>query len=116
MTKCRTALRRKSGARSQICPTHALSLWGPPIKKNCEDKREAPAGEIVEILKRDGYNVAHYDPLVPKLGCPSLAKAADGADLIVVLVCHDSIKHELTENRAAIERVMRTKRIIFFEE
>ena len=97
-------------------PDPRIVALGATYKKNCEDKREAPAGEIVAILKRDGYNVAHYDPLVPKLGCPSVAKVSKGADLIVVLVCHDSIKRELTENRAAVERVMRTKRIIFFEE
>ena len=89
---------------------------GATYKKNCEDKREAPACEIVELLKQDGFSVAHYDPLVPKLGFSSVAKVAKGADLIVVLVCHDSIKQELTRHRGAVERVMRTKRILFFEE
>ena len=89
---------------------------GATYKKNCEDKREAPAGEIVELLKRDGYDVVHYDPLVPELACSSIAEVVGGADLIAVLVCHDSLKLDLTQNRAAVEGVMRTKRIIFFEE
>ena len=42
--------------------------------------------------------------------------AAKGADLVAVLVCHDSIKHELSRSRKIIEAAMRNKRIIFFEE
>ncbi len=89
---------------------------GATYKRNCEDMRESPALEIVEILRRDGYEVAHYDPLVAQLRGPSLVKAARGADLIAVLVCHDEIRAELDEKRAAIEKAMRHARIIFFEE
>lgn len=89
---------------------------GATYKKNCEDRREAPATEIVAMLKRDGYRVAHHDPLVPKMGFSSLAKAAKGADLIAVLVCHDSLRRELSTKRREIERAMRNSRIVFFEE
>jgi UDP-N-acetyl-D-mannosaminuronic acid dehydrogenase len=88
---------------------------GATYKKNCEDRREAPAGEIVRMLLGDGYDIAHYDPLVEKMKYKSLAEAARGADLIAVLVCHDSIKCELTTKRKAIERAMRKGRIMFFE-
>ena len=89
---------------------------GATYKKNCEDMRESPAMEVVRILQQDGYSVAHYDPMAPRLRCSSVARAAKGADLIAVLVCHDSIRRELTENRKAVERAMRHKRIVFFEE
>ncbi len=97
-------------------PDPRIVALGATYKKNCEDTRESPAMEIAYLLQKDGYNIAHYDPLVPKLRCTSVVKVVKGADLIAVLVCHDSIKRELSENRKAIESVMRHKRIIFFEE
>jgi UDP-N-acetyl-D-mannosaminuronic acid dehydrogenase len=97
-------------------PDPRIVALGATYKKNCEDLRESPAGEIVHALRRDGYHVAHFDPMVPRLRYSSLAKLAKGADLIAVLVCHDSIKQELTTNRTAIERAMRRQRIVFFEE
>ena len=97
-------------------PNPRIVALGATYKKNCEDRRESPAGEIVHLLRKDGYHVAHYDPMVEKMGYKSLAKVAKGADLIAILVCHDLIRRELTENRAAIERAMRRHRIIFFEE
>jgi len=89
---------------------------GATYKKNCEDMRESPAIEIVHLLRQDGYNVAHYDPLVPTMGFSSLRDVAEGADLVAVLVCHDAIKRELTDDRSAIEQVMRRTRILFFDE
>ena len=88
---------------------------GATYKKNCEDRRESPAIEIVRLLREDGYDIAHYDPLVDKMKYSSLATAAKGADLIAVLVCHDAVKRELTTKRKAIERAMRNGRIIHFE-
>lgn len=95
--------------------SHIVAL-GATYKKNCKDMRGSPAVEIVRMLQEDGYNVQHYDPLVEKMRYISLTKAVQGVDLIVVLVCHDSIKHDLAQNRAAIERAMRHPRIIFFQE
>jgi UDP-N-acetyl-D-mannosaminuronic acid dehydrogenase len=89
---------------------------GATYKKNCEDMRESPALEIVNLLKEDGYNVDHYDPLVPRMGLASVKDVAKGADLIAVLVCHDAIRRELTEGREAVEGQMRHKRIVFLDE
>jgi UDP-N-acetyl-D-mannosaminuronic acid dehydrogenase len=89
---------------------------GATYKKNCEDMRESPAVEIVHLLKEDGYKVAHYDPLVPTMRFSSLSKAVKGADLVAVLVCHDVLKRELTNERQAIDKAMRRKKICFFDE
>jgi UDP-N-acetyl-D-mannosaminuronic acid dehydrogenase len=88
---------------------------GATYKKNCHDMRESPAIEIVHALRQDGYNVAHFDPLVPTMGFSSVSAIARGSDLIAVLVCHDSIKRELTENRVGVEKGMRKKQIVFFD-
>jgi len=97
-------------------PDPRIVAVGATYKKNCEDTRESPAFEIVRLLQEDGYEVTHIDPLVPTLRYSSIAHVAKGADLIAVLVCHDVVKAELTKSRRLIERVMRGKRIIFFEE
>jgi UDP-N-acetyl-D-mannosaminuronic acid dehydrogenase len=97
-------------------PNPRVVALGATYKKNCEDMRESPAIEIVELLKKDGYDVSHYDPLVHSMRFSSLAKVAKGADLIAVLVCHDDVKRELTHQAKAIEKVMRRKRIVYFDE
>lgn len=102
-------------AVSDVSNPRIIAL-GASYKKNCEDTRESPALEIVKLLQCDGYDVTHYDPLVPTMRGPSLIEVARGIDLLVILVCHDSIKEELTDNRAAIEGVMRHSRILFFAE
>jgi UDP-N-acetyl-D-mannosaminuronic acid dehydrogenase len=97
-------------------PDPRIVALGATYKKNCEDMRESPAVEIVKLLQGDGYNVAHYDPLVPAMTPSSLTKAAKGADLVAVLVSHDVIRRELTEKRTAIEAGMRRKRIVVLDE
>jgi UDP-N-acetyl-D-mannosaminuronic acid dehydrogenase len=97
-------------------PDPRIVALGATYKKNCEDLRESPAMEIVQLLRHDGYNVDHYDPMVSKMGFSSLTDAVKGSDLIAVLVCHDSIKGDLTKNRRAIEQAMRHNRICFFDE
>ena len=97
-------------------PDPKIIALGATYKKNCEDMRESPAIEIVHSLKQDGYDVAHYDPLVSTMGFSSLKEIAQGADLIAVLVCHDVVKQELTAQNKALEQVMRHKRVAFFDE
>jgi UDP-N-acetyl-D-mannosaminuronic acid dehydrogenase len=89
---------------------------GATYKKNCEDMRESPAVEIVDLLKHVGYDISHHDPLVPGMRFASIAKVAKGADLIAVLVSHDDIKRGLTHQRKEIDKVMRRKRIAIFDE
>lgn len=89
---------------------------GATYKRNCEDTRESPSLEIVRLLRQDGYRVAHFDPLVPNMKYRSLIRAARGADLIAVLVSHDAIHSELIKKRTNIERAMRHKQIVSFDE
>ncbi|HEY4723937.1 MAG TPA: nucleotide sugar dehydrogenase, partial [Anaerolineae bacterium] len=52
---------------------------GAAYKANTEDPRESPAIEIVRQLREDGYDVAHYDPLVDGYRWPkALADACAG--------------------------------------
>jgi UDP-N-acetyl-D-mannosaminuronic acid dehydrogenase len=88
---------------------------GATYKRNCEDMRESPATEIVHLLQAEGYAVRHYDPLVEGMHYPSLAEAAKGTDLLVVLVHHDDIANELSTHEAAIKQAMRNANILVLD-
>lgn len=100
---------------ADIADPRILAL-GATYKKNCEDVRESPATEIVRLLKQDGYDVLHYDPLVPGMKYSSLREIAKGVDLIAVLVSHDAVKKELAESAAEIRSAMRETRIRVYDE
>jgi UDP-N-acetyl-D-mannosaminuronic acid dehydrogenase len=89
---------------------------GATYKQNCDDLRESPALQIVHMLKEDGYQVEHYDPLIGNMRYSSLTAAASRADLIAVLVYHDVLKREFAQNRVEIESAMRHQRVVFFDE
>lgn len=81
---------------------------GAAYKPNTEDLRESPALEIVEILRMDGYQVEHYDPLVDGMDYSSLAEVSQGADILAILVPHREIIDELDRCQEEIEQAMRT--------
>lgn len=88
---------------------------GASYKPNAADTRESPAIEIVRLLRKEGYDVAHYDPLVSGYECPkSLANACSNADLLVILVAHKIVLDKLRANREKIRAVLRNPRIIVF--
>jgi UDP-N-acetyl-D-mannosaminuronic acid dehydrogenase len=88
---------------------------GATYKKNCDDLRSSPAKQIVASLVEDGYDVGHFDPLVEGMQYPSIAAVASGADLIAVLVCHESISLEFAKCGPVVKGGMRHDRIIFFD-
>lgn len=96
-------------------PAPKIVCIGAAYKANTEDLRESPAVEIVHVLRADGYNVAHYDPLVENMGWKgTLAEACAGADLLAVLIRHDVVLKELEETRPAIEAALRNRNIVVF--
>ncbi len=92
-----------------------LIIIGAAYKANTEDPRESPAIEIVKILREDGYEIEHFDPLVEGYRWKStLAAACKGADMLAVLIQHKIVMDELNANRAEIEKGMRTPRVLVF--
>ncbi|MEJ2147968.1 MAG: nucleotide sugar dehydrogenase [Chloroflexota bacterium] len=109
----RIAARIRQAVREVESPR--IVAVGAAYKANTEDLRESPALEIVDVLRQDGYQVAHYDPLVDSMGYDSLVEACRDADLLAVLVPHDVVNEELDRDRQAIERAMRTPLIQRFQ-
>ena len=95
-------------------PSPRVAAVGAAYKANTEDMRESPALEIVRLLREDGYEVAHYDPLIEGMGYASLAEACAGADCLAILVPHAGVVDELARSRAEIERAMRSPIILQF--
>ena len=91
-----------------------ICLVGLTYKPDVSDVRESPAMRVVEILQKKSVNVVTYDPMLPQYQDQSLLSVAQGVDYIGVLVGHTLVLDTLTQQRAAIESVMRTPRIRIF--
>ena len=74
--------------------------------------RESPALRIVSLLREDGYDTRLVDPLTREYPCADLAAAAEGCDLLVVLVPHRSVTRELATRYTAIASVMRRPALV----
>jgi UDP-N-acetyl-D-mannosaminuronic acid dehydrogenase len=109
----RVAARVRQSVRGVLDPR--IVAIGAAYKPNTEDMRESPAVHVVELLRADGYEVAHYDPLVKGMAYPdTLAKACSGADCLVMLVEHTGVMAELEAQRPEIDRNMRTAQVLRF--
>ena len=90
---------------------------GMSYKPDTEDTRESPATEIVQLLAEDGYQVAHFDPLVAGHEYSSLAAAAAGADCLLLLVEHKVVKQAWKTEEEAVKAAMRTPIVLrFFQD
>lgn len=91
-----------------------LVAIGMSYKPDTEDTRESPALEIVGLLRADGYQVAHYDPLAPGHEYTSMAAAAAGADCLLFLVEHKGVKQAWKAEQHAVMAAMRTPIVLRF--
>lgn len=69
-----------------------IACFGATYKGNVDDCRESPALHIFEMLKSRGYGVDIYDPYAEIDEKVSASQAAEGSDLLLVLVDHDEFK------------------------
>lgn len=96
-------------------PAPRVVAIGAAYKANADDTRESPALEIAQLLREDGLELVHYDPLVDGMGWTgTLADACRGADLLAVLVRHDAVLDELERDRNEIVANMRSGRVLVF--
>ena len=95
-------------------PNPIITIVGMAYKAETDDVRESPALEVADLLRRDGYIVRQFDPLVTGHGYPSLVQASNGADLLAILVPHGVVMNELRKNENEITAAMRAPRIVEF--
>ncbi len=94
--------------------TPRIVAIGRAFKPNCRDERESPAIEVLEILRREGFDVISADPIIDDQNSQTLASLAQGADLLVVLVEHDAVVREIESCANRILSAMRTPKILRF--
>ena len=87
---------------------------GLTYKPDTYDTRNSPALKIIDLLRKDGYQVEAYDQLVEGYQYNSIAEIAKGADCLVVLAEHQAVKEELTRREAEIKKSMRHPLILRF--
>lgn len=73
-----------------------VAVFGITYKGNIDDIRESPALKIIELLRKDHYRISIHDPHVKLRNIPltSGEKAAEAADLLLILADHDEFKNE----------------------
>jgi UDP-N-acetyl-D-mannosaminuronic acid dehydrogenase len=90
----------------------SILCLGATYKQDTYDLREAPAIEIVSLLREDGYRVDLLDPITREYGGRDIVDAARGTHLVVVLVPHEAMMADLRARGAAVKRVMARERIV----
>jgi len=85
---------------------------GMTYKPDSDDLRESPAIEVIKNLKEEGYNISAYDTFVKGHEYDSIVNIAKGADCVVVLVEHTSIKEELEKTENEIKACMKNHFIL----
>lgn len=73
-----------------------IALLGAAYKKNVDDARESPTGQIARILRGKGHDLAITDPFVRKFPekIVSFDEAVNNADAIILAVDHDAYKEK----------------------
>ncbi len=75
-------------------PGLKIAVLGVSYKGNVADVRESPALDIIAGLKKKGYEIAVYDPLLEmEEMLPSAYEAVKGADLLLILSDHDEFRY-----------------------
>ena len=74
-------------------------MYGASYKPDIDDFRESPSIVIADHLIRLGHQVYFIEPNGKVLGYPNinLSKAFNECDIVVVLVGHSDLQHNLTE-------------------
>ncbi len=75
-------------------PGLKIAVLGVSYKGNVADVRESPALEVIAGLRKIGYEVASYDPLVEMDEVQkSIYDTVQGADLLLILSDHDEFRY-----------------------
>jgi UDP-N-acetyl-D-glucosamine dehydrogenase len=91
-----------NGSRRSVNGSRVLVL-GVAYKRNVSDSRESPALDIMELLRKQGAEVAYSDPHVPELrldgnamtSVPCDERQLASADLVIVVTDHAAFDPKL---------------------
>ena len=113
------ALNREKKALS----TSRVMVLGVAYKKDVDDLRESPALKIIELLQKEGAQVAYHDPYFPSIGAgrhyhlnmrrTELDKLAE-YDCVVIVTDHSDYDYEriVRESRLVVDTRNATRGIV----
>ncbi len=96
--KIRQRLAKQEASRAKI------GCYGITYKPNVADERESPALQVVECLKRDGYKIEIFDPLVATQKYNHVEDFLKDIDVLVVLVNHEQAEELLKQDATTLKR------------
>ncbi len=99
--------------QSKSIKNSKVLVLGIAYKKNVDDMRESPAVTIMELLQKNGANIAYYDQYVPKfppmrehnfdLESIELTKdALEQYDCVIIVTAHDDVDYEFVAEHAKL--------------
>jgi len=85
-------------------------VLGVTYKKDVKDLREAPALDIIEKMRKEGANVAYFDPFIPYIRIPMLnlkrtpldRKGLRKYDCVVIVTDHSSFDYDFIRRNAKL--------------
>jgi UDP-N-acetyl-D-glucosamine dehydrogenase len=87
----------------------AILILGVAYKQDIDDYRESPAIRIIELLEKEGANVACYDPCIPEFIVSENTRKSETAltpelikntDLVIITTAHTNVDYELVQKYA----------------
>ena len=103
---CFERVERALNAASKAVRGSRVLIVGVAYKGGVGDLRESPSLKLLELLHRNGADLAYHDPHVPELpgyGLTSepLDQALATADLAVIVTAHPTVDHDEVARKAA---------------
>lgn len=86
-------------------PNPSLAVYGVTYKPDVNDQRESPAWHVVNLLRKDGYQVDVYDPVANAVEGDFFEFLA-GHDALVVLVEHRHIVDLLARDAPGVRAML----------
>ncbi|MCD6583128.1 MAG: nucleotide sugar dehydrogenase [Candidatus Omnitrophica bacterium] len=85
-------------------------ILGVTYKKDVKDLREAPALDIIEKMRKEGANVAYFDPFIPYIRIPMLnlkrtpldKKRLGKYDCVLIVTDHSSFDYDFIRRNAKL--------------
>lgn len=103
-------VKRVEKTLKKICKRKHKKIFvvGVTYKKDVKDLRESPALDIIEILKKKGYQVIYFDPFIPYLKINNLNMKSVSLeninwgkiDAVIIVTDHSNIDYELIRQKA----------------
>jgi UDP-N-acetyl-D-glucosamine dehydrogenase len=102
---CVAKVIRALNSQAKALKGSRVLLVGVSYKEDIGDMRESPALKMIELLRREGADVAYHDPFVaelPEFGLRSEALDADGSDCVVIVTAHSGVDYDALVQRAPL--------------